>query len=119
MPAQRMILHAMQHGVDCLRSYDGDQLSLIRNIQRIEPQDFANSLHAFPHGKPIFVQKHADLRLECNLVEGSRQASYGMDRNVYPFRLIQMASAYDRGRDCCYPLKDARSAHIGRRTSRI
>ncbi len=85
--AQGMILHVLQHRIGRIRSYNGQQFSFIRHVQRIESEDFAGTLHGFAHRNPIFVQQHADLRLRCDFVQGSRHAyarriAHAVDRMV-------------------------------------
>ena len=70
-----MTLHGLQHGLGGFGSNDCDQLTFIRYIKRIEPEQFARPLNLFVNGERTLLQLNANAGAFGDFVQGARDAA--------------------------------------------
>src|SRR5689334_13770000 len=75
--SQRMLLHAPKYAIGAVVLYHGDQLSFVRNVERIKAQQLTSALHRLAYWDRFLNKVHSDARTAGNLIQSRRNSAPG------------------------------------------
>src|SRR5919108_3462066 len=73
--AMPMAVHSFQNVLRVFPADDGDELALVGEVERVNPQDLAGPLHILADGDALFVEDDPHLRASGNRIEPGRHAA--------------------------------------------
>jgi len=71
------LLHYLERGIGLRGGNEDGEASFIRDIERIEAENFASALHGFVHWDERFFQLDADVAIVRDFIQRRRQTSAG------------------------------------------
>ena len=77
LAAKRVVTHRRQYTVGRMRRNNGDELALIGNVKRIQPEQLASRSYSRFHRQRLLLEKKTNLRSLRQLVERCREPTSG------------------------------------------